>query len=51
MELVISMSAFDMANQLRTGPASVEAKKYRYLPLASKLGSLTSLSPSVIAWD
>ena len=45
------MSAFDCANQSRTGPESVEPKKYRYLPLRSNTGSLTSLSPSVIGND
>ena len=41
------MSAFDCANQSFTGPASVDAKKNRYLPLRSNTGSLTSLRPSV----
>jgi hypothetical protein len=30
-----------------TGPASVDAKKKRYLPLLSKTGSEASESPSV----
>ena len=38
-----------MANQCFTGPASVEAKKYKYFPLGSKTGSLASLKPSVIS--
>ena len=45
------MSAFDCANQCFTGPASVEPRKYRYLPLASKTGSIASARPSVTADD
>ena len=45
------MSAFDWANQSCTGPASVEPKRYRYLPPLSKTGSVTSLKPSVMAID
>ena len=44
------MSAFDCANQSFTGPASVEAKKNRYLPLLSNTGLLTSLRPS-LTWN
>ncbi len=35
----------------RTGPASVEARNQRYLPSASKVGSSTSLRPSVTGND
>jgi hypothetical protein len=48
---VISGSQFDRANHWFTGPASVEAKKDRYLPEASKTGSVASLSPSVMGHD
>ena len=44
------MSALDCANQSFTGPASVEARKNRYLPLLSNAGLLTSLRPSLI-WN
>jgi hypothetical protein len=47
---VTRMSAFDCANQSFTGPASVEARKNRYLPLLSNAGLLTSLRPSLI-WN
>ena len=46
-----ALSVVDCANQSSTGPASVDAKKYRYLPLRSNTGSLTSASPSVIGND
>src|SRR5262249_14761073 len=45
------LSALDWADHWSPGPASVEARKYRYLPPASKTGSMASLSPSVIAFD
>ena len=51
MALVARMSALDCENQSRTGPALVDASRYRYLPLRSKTGSATSLSPSVIGND
>ena len=44
------MSALDCANQSFTGPASVEPRKNRYLPLLSNTGLLTSLRPSV-TWN
>ncbi len=47
MPEVACMSAFDCANQSLTGPASVDPKKKRYLPLLSKTGLLTSLNPSL----
>ncbi len=41
------MSVKDWSNQFLTGPASVDARKKRYLPLASKTGSPASTRPSV----
>ena len=41
------MSVKDWSNQFFTGPASVEARKNRYLPPASKTGSPASARPSV----
>src|SRR5260221_14538000 len=51
IELVLRMSILLWSNQLTTGPASVEAKKKRYLPLRSNTGSLASLRPSVTGYD
>src|SRR5687768_866096 len=45
------LSLVDCANQSSTGPASVEPNRYRYLPLRSNTGSLTSARPSVIGND
>jgi hypothetical protein len=48
---VTRASVFCSENQLRCGPASVEARKYRNLPPRSKTGSETSDRPSVSAYD
>src|SRR5690349_3070775 len=48
---VSRMSWPDCANQSSTGPAFVEPKKYRYFPLRSNTGSVTSARPSVIGND
>src|SRR5688572_24910097 len=45
------MSAFDIENQSSSGPASVDPKKYRYFPLVSNTGCVTSARPSVIGND
>src|SRR5262245_17981792 len=45
------MSALDCANHWFTGPASVELKKYRYLPEESNTGSVASDRPSVTRFD
>ena len=48
---VRELSLVDCANQSRTGPASVEATRYRYFPLRSNTGSLTSERPSLTSND
>jgi hypothetical protein len=51
MVRVTRLSSFCCENQLLLGPALVEAKKYRYLPLLSNTGSTTSDKPSVTCHD
>ena len=48
---VTRLSSFCCENQLLLGPALVDAKKYRYLPLLSNTGWATSDRPSVTGID
>lgn len=47
----LRLSAADWLNPCLLMPVSLEPRKYRYFPLASKHGSVASVKPSVIATD